>query len=245
MNERSRERIIELVRKMSAHTVENGCTPGEAAKFAAKVAEYIEQHNITEAELRASKGLDPEEVEVCENTFRTGKKAFNPGMTQVFSALAQGFSCKVIMLNGAEAVYGIIGDPVDADYVCQLACTLVPSLQAMARLDGAEHGYEKAGLVRWSNQYLTGAAEEILNRLLQERRDRSKAKEESHRASGTGLVLVTGETIALAKEKATLEAFDRLYPRTRTVHSRTAYNHDARNAGREAGKRVGLNLTIE
>ena len=243
---RTRERIIELVRQMREHTVAHGCTPGEAAKFAAKVAELVERHQIGEAELRAEGEATAEELEVVQNKLQTGKRAFNPGMTAVINALAQGMCCKIILLHeDGEAVYGVVGDSLDCDYVCQVATMAVPALQTMAKLDGAEHGYEKAGLVRWSNQYLTGAGEEILKRLEAERKARSDAKTLQHKVTCSALVLVTGLTLAAEKRAATEEAFKRMYPVTRTMRSKTAYNDDARRAGREAGKRVGLHVGIE
>ena len=254
---RTRERILDLIARMREQTTANGCTPGEAAKFAAKVVEWIERYQIDEAELRAD-GDDSTETEVCENTLRTGKRVFNPGMTAVVSGLARGMCCKVVMThkwyNGQnEAVYGIVGDSLDADYVCQVAAMVVPALQTMAKLEGAEHGYEKAGLVRWSNQYLTGAGQEIERRLETERRARSEAKEIEHKievaaasVSGvtTAVALVTGLTLAATKRAATEEGFKRLYPHTRTVRSRSQYDHTANTRGREAGKRVGLHLEI-
>ena len=114
---RTRDRIIELVRDMREHTVANGCTPGEAAKFAAKCAEWIERHQIEEAELRAAGGESaPEEVEVCEHTVWTGKRVFNPGVSAVVNGLAQGMCCKCVLAHSrnadgeSEAVYGIIGE---------------------------------------------------------------------------------------------------------------------------------------
>lgn len=254
--ERTREQILDLVRRMREHTVESGCTPGEAAKFAAKAAEWAEEYQIAEAELRRAEGGRAEDIEVCQNTLRTGKRVFNPGMTQVVNGLALGMCCKCILLHqDGEAVYGIIGEQADADLVCQIATTVVPALQIMARLEGAEHGHEKAGLVRWSNQYLTGAGQEIRRRLEDERKERSEAKEaplrieaeRSSAASGTECraIVVTGETLAVAKRAAVAEAFATAYPRTRTTRSRSEYNHTAHERGREAGRRVGLHLEIE
>lgn len=248
-SERTREKIVELIRKMREQTAEKGCAPAEAAGFAAKVAEWIERYQISEAELRGVSTGTPE-LEVCENKLNTGKRVFNPGMTQVVNSLAQAMCCKCILLHeGGNAVYGIIGDQLDADYVCQIAVTVVPALQIMATLEGREHGYEKAGLVRWSNQYLTGAAQEIKRRIENERKGRAEAKEHEHRVStslhSTALVCITGETIAAHKREVVAEAFREAYPRTRASHSRSEYNHTANERGREAGKRVGLNVQIE
>ncbi len=186
---------------------------------------------------------------------RTGQKVFNPGRTQVVNALALGMSCKLILLHQGlptEAVYGIVGETLDADYVCQMGVTLVPLLQTMAKLEGAEHGYEKAGLVRWTNQYLTGAAVEIKNRLDAERKSRSDAKKEEQaimHGNNPGypdrrnaLTVITGESLAVAKREATAVAFKQMYPKTKTHQSHAGHDGTAHAAGRKAGKRVGLNI---
>lgn len=249
--ERTRERIIDAVRKMRTNTVDKGCTPAEAAMFAAKAAEWIEKYQIDEAELHAGEGATPE-LQICQNILRTGKKAHNPGMTQVVNALAIGMCCKCILLHEkGEAVYGIVGDTLDADYVCQVATVVVPALQMMAIWEGREHGYEKAGLIRWSNQYLTGAGAEIRKRLEEQRKVRSDLKALEHELANrnnpasTALAVVTGETLAIAKRKATREAFDSLYPHVRTTRSRSEYNGTAQERGRAAGKTVGLHVALE
>lgn len=248
--ERTREKIVHLVNEMRKHTVDRGCSPDEAAGFAAKAAAWVEKYQISEEELRREgKAPDPE-VEVCQNTLRTGKRVFNPGMTAVVGGLASAMCCKVVLLHqDNEAVYGVVGDSLDADYVCQIATFVVPALQIMATLEGREHGYEKAGLVRWSNQYLTGAAQEIRRRIEADRKERSDVKEAEHQIAMSGTtctaLVVTGETLAVTKRKATDEAFRSLYPKTKTVFSRAAYDHTANQRGREAGKRVGLNIPIE
>lgn len=254
MEETKRERAIRLIGLMKNQTIDRGCTPAEAANFAAKVAKLIEKYQIDEAELRAKEGEDPARaIEVCENTIRTGKSVFNPGTTEVVNALAVAMCCKVILLTkGGEAVYGVVGDSVDSDYVCQLAITLVPNLKIMATLEGREHGYEKAGLIRWSNQYLTGAAHEIKRRIEAERAERSDIKQaeallapraEAH--VSTALTVITGETLAVAKREATSRTFAELYPHTKKSRSRSEYDHTANARGQEAGKRVGLHLGLE
>ncbi len=247
---RTRERIIELIHDMRQRTVANGCTPGEAAKFAAKVAEWVEKYQIDAAEVKGT--LDADEIEVCENLLRTGKKAFNPGMTEVVAGLARGMCCQVILLHKwnpegkfSEAVYGIIGDTLDADNVCQVAITVVSALKMMATLDGIEHGHEKGSLIRWNNEYLSGAGMEIKNRLLAERKARHNVKALEHATSCTALVLVTGETLAIEKKEAVDSTFKQLYPRAKNVTSHREYNDTARQKGREAGKRVGLHIGIE
>lgn len=266
MDQSVRERIIDLIRKMREHTVERGCTPAEAGNFAAKVAAYVEKYQIEEAELASKDGsASSPKIDVVHNVLGTGKKVFNPGMTAVVSGLAQGMCCQVILLTGGdEAKYGIVGDQLDADYVVQMATHLVPSLQIMARLEGKEHGEEKAGLVRWINQYLIGAGQEIRLRIERNRKERSEIKEVEHQLALSGvdnatvdanptsrspappqaLVLVTGETIAAQKREIVTKTFKEMYPKTKSTYSRSSYDGTARERGREAGKTVGLNVQI-
>ncbi len=250
----TREQIISRIKKMRENTVENGCTPGEAAKFAAKVAELVEQYQIDEAQLRretASVGAIPEEMEVYQNYLRTGKRVHNPGTTAVVAGLARGMSCEVVLLPAGwegrdDASYGVIGDQLDADYVCQIATCVVPALRMMATLEGREHGHEGGDLVKWMNQYLCGAGAEIQRRLEKDRKDRSDVAEQKRVAGAcTALAVITGETLAVAKREASAEGLKRLYPATRNVKSRTEYDHTARERGAAAGRAVGLNIQVE
>ena len=246
--DRNRDRIIKLINEMRSHTVDRGCTPAEAAGFAAKAAEWMEKYQVDEAELRAQRGEDPE-VETVQNKLRTGKKVFNPGMNAVVNSLAIAMCCKCILLRERdEAVYGLVGDTLDVDYVCQIATTVVPSLQMMATLEGREHGHEKAGLVRWSNQYLTGAAQEIQARIESERKARADIKQIEHDtqvANGcTALAVITGETLAVQKRMMVAEAFKQLYPRVKQTRSRSQFDGTAHERGREAGKTVGLRIGV-
>ncbi len=253
-----RQRVVRLIAEMRNRTTERGATPAEAAAFAAKVAEWIEKYQIEEAELRQTSGKTTADdgIEVTENRLRTGKKVFNPGMTQVVNALSLGMCCKCILLMpntghnpSDEAVYGITGDPIDADYVCQVATMVVPALQMMAKWEGAEHGYARAELVKWTNSYLTGAGIEIKKRLEQDRMMRAEMKRLEHMVANHGksgqLVCVTGESIAVLKRAAVDEAFKLRYPTTRKMGSRARMDLTAMNAGREAGKRVGLTPNIK
>lgn len=250
MSESIRDRVIRLIQEMRNRTTERGATPAEAAGFAAKIAEWVEKYNIEEAELRArGDTATPEEIKVCQGTIPTGKKVFNPGVTRLVSGLATGMCCKVILTYSRnEAVYGIVGEQLDADYVCQLVPILLGQLKTMAALEGWENGYEKAGLIRWTNQYLTGAGQAIQQRLEQDRKDRSEVKQMEHSLAPAGsgaLVCITGESIAVAKREAVAREFKRMYPKTHKTYSNAGYDNTAQERGREAGQRVGLNLGIK
>jgi len=113
-------------------------------------------------------------------------------------------------------------------------------------LEGIEYGYEKAGLVRWANQYLTGAGTEIQRRIESERKERADLKKFEHLAHGTALVLVTGESLAVQRRAAADQELKRLYPRTKNAaRSRAEYDHTANERGREAGRRVGIHRAVE
>lgn len=250
MSETPRERIIRLIAEMRNRTVERGATPAEAAAFSAKIQALMEKYQIAEAEVRRESGIDdPTDVEVVQNKLKMGGRVFNPGVTQVVAGLANGMCCKVILLHepsetlGTAATYGIVGDTLDADLVCQLACTVVPALRVMARLEAAEHGYDGASLIRWTNQYLMGAGVEIQKRIEADRKKRSEEKLAGYSGS-MALVPITGESLAVIKRKATEEVFKELYPKTKKVQSHAQYDPRAHEAGRRAGQSVSLNVGI-
>lgn len=249
--QRTRERIIDIIHKMKENTVARGCSPAEAAMFAAKVAEWVEKYQIEEAELRgAGGGASGAEVEVCQERVGTGKKVHNPGVTAVYAGLATAMACRLVLFHGkgGEATYGVIGDRGDAAYVVQIAATVLPLLDRMATDEGREHGEEKAGLVRWRNQYLAGAGGEIQRRLLAERAERSRAREEEARqeaaAGACRALVVTGETLAVAKMAAAAAHIEKVYGKTSPVRSRAQYDGTAHERGTAAGRTVGLRVGL-
>lgn len=221
--------------------------------FAAKVVEMIEKHQISEAELAQQEGAAGPPLEVERVYIHTGKKVHNPGVTDVVFALAGGMSCRAIITHlSGEAVYGLVGDTVDLDYLRQIASVVIPSLEIMATNTAREYGEEKAGLVRFRNQFLMGAAAEIKRRLLKERAERSEvrlleAKVEAAEQGRpcTALAVVTPDSLAAQKAVVVTEAFKQHYPSIRQVRSRSGYDGDARSRGAEAGRRIGLNPQIE
>lgn len=243
-----RQRVIGMVRKLLTNTVENGCTPGEAAKFAAKASELMEEFNISEIELRIERGgggFSEDDIDLCQNFLRTGKKVHNPGMTQVVNCLSIAMCCKCILLHDkGEAIYGIIGDRMDADHVCQVATSVVPALQIMAKYEGVEHGREKTALTRWTNQYLTAAGIEIKRRIEEERHSRSEQK--IIESSSTALICITGDMIATVKRKTVEDAFNEAYPHTRKSRAGQGaiFDEEANVRGREAGKRIGIHAEL-
>jgi hypothetical protein len=255
MNESIRDRVVRLIREMRNRTTERGATPQEAAAFAAKVAEWIEKYQIEEAELS---GENAPSIEIVQERIETGKRVFNPGVTAIIGALSRGMSVKMIMARRKDlAVYDLVGTEIDCHFVRQISGQLVSELQIMARLEGAEHGYEKAGLIRWTNNYLDGAAGEIESRLVEDRRQRSEIKQIEHeqlsREAEGGLavktptstaLVITGDHLAEKKLAAAEVEFERLYPHRTKSRSRGDWDGTANSRGREAGRAIGLRLSV-
>ena len=246
MAETLRDRAIRLIAEMQARNTDRGCTPAEAAAFAAKISALMEKYQIDEIELQ-NKEPTPETVEVCQEYYYTDKRVHNHGVTQMVAQISSGMACKPILLHKQDgpfrkAGYGIVGETIDAHLVVQLVKHLVPKLRAMGAEEGRENGYVKAELIKWNNQYLTGASFEIEKRLMDERNKRSVLQQNAN--SSTALV-VTGNQLFAIKQEASAKEFRRLYPRTKRTQSRAGRDDTAFSAGREAGKRVGLGLPVK
>lgn len=249
-----KQRAIELIHLMHNMTVDKGCGPGEAANFAAKIAEWIEEFQISEAELVTKNG-GQQELEYVQHIIRTGKKVHNPGMVHLVNGIALGSCCKcILVVEKGEAVIKVLGEEMDATYVLHISQKLWPELSSRAHLEGIEHGHEKAALKRWENQYLEAAGEVIRKRLDDERTERSREREQQEvrnrqAANGTtctALKIVTGLTLAAEKRKEVQEIFDELYPKCKGYRGgrNSQYDPRAHEAGRRAGQEAGLHVGV-
>lgn len=81
-----RDRIIEKIKKLREHSVENGCNEAEAIQFALKAQKLIADNDVEEWELADEVGR------VAETTTGSTSKAWAPSLAL---AIADNFRCKV------------------------------------------------------------------------------------------------------------------------------------------------------
>ena len=91
-----REKIIEKIKKLREHSVENGCNEAEAIQFALKAQRLIADNDVEEWELA------DEVKQVTETTTARTAKAWAPSLASV---IADNFRCRVYQRRVTDRKY--------------------------------------------------------------------------------------------------------------------------------------------
>lgn len=94
-----REKLIEKIKKLREHSVENGCNEAEAIQFALKAQKLIADNDVEEWELA------DEVKQVTETTTGWTAKAWAPSLAQ---AIADNFRCKVYQRRVTDRKYEFV-----------------------------------------------------------------------------------------------------------------------------------------
>lgn len=228
-----RDAAMRKIAKLLNCTVANGCTPAEAADAAGLAQKLLEKYQLDILDIET--GAPKEEV--LRHFIVTEKRVVNPGQCSLVAAIAGAFSCKVVIHQDNPIRYALVGFDSDCQVAIAIYNRVYWALHTRATLEAQEHGEEKAGIVRFRNCFLQGAAAEIARRL------------RANRAVGLPSSLLIGTTggtaLVLAKEKPVQEQYDKFYPKGQTKNrpsSRSGYNHAGHEAGKRAGRDIGLHV---
>lgn len=103
-----REKIIEKIKKLREHSVENGCNEAEAIQFALKAQKLIADNDVEEWELA------DEVKQVTETTTGWTAKAWAPSLAQT---IADNFRCKVYQrrVTAREYEFVFVGYKADSE----------------------------------------------------------------------------------------------------------------------------------
>lgn len=219
-----RERLAARVRALRAKTVQNGCTEGEALAAAAKVAQLLADHGMTEdeAELRAS----PFDQQTHAEPDDVGARLWKPA--QAIAALTgTRMWTSGPGVNPAEhTFFGFDHEVEIAGYLLDICATAMRGGRAQVLRDSA--------LLRPARQrmrlmpFLDGMADRLGERILALR---------PPRPTGSGLVVLRGALIEAAMRAAGIEVV--------TTHRRTSRDTETDyRRGRDAADRVALNRGV-
>ncbi|MEI8395800.1 MAG: DUF2786 domain-containing protein [Rhodospirillaceae bacterium] len=222
------EKLKGKIQALRAKSVENGCTEQEALSAAAKVAELLDQYDLslTDVEFRE---------EACERAeFETRRKQAIP-LDACITAIAEFTDCRVWREKNQVGefrfvFFGLRADVAVAHYLCDLVDT--------AMLTEVERFKNTAGYLRYrpgdrrkvSTSFLHGMASSLAGKL----RAMKAQRDAVHRVTGRDLVVVKTTVIEEELSKLGLNFSKRRQaPRMVAKH--------AFDAGHAAGQSVAIN----
>ena len=221
------EKLKARIQGLRAKTVDNGCTEEEALSAAAKVADLLDQYDLslTDIELRD---------EPCERAeFETRRKVDLP-LYACIPAIAEFTDCKVWREMNQLGEYrfvffGMKPDVAVAHYLCDLIDTAMKTEveQFKCTSEYLRHHYGRRTI---STSFLHGMATSIARKL----RDMKAQRDTAHKVTGRDLVVVKSATVDNEFAKLGMKFATRQMNRRKVAS-------DAFDAGREAGQSVAIN----
>lgn len=206
-------------------------TPDEAAAAAAKLQELLFKHNLTMADVSQN---GSSKKSAYGKTLRTYKN-FAGWKKVLLYGVAKANFCEMIYTSGTGNAW-LVGEQDNVAAVQMMADYLEATIHRMGNdVWKVEARYDPANVGTtwkiWHTSFCVGAADSVVRRLLEEKRNLTRASEAS-----TALVILKDEQLA----EAMREFFPNAKPGRRTqVNSGNGYN-----SGREAGKSIGLQKQI-
>ncbi len=181
------DRLKTRIQALRAKTVANGCTEPEALLAAAKVAELLDQYDLSLSDVDLRRGR-------CERlTIRPTGKQRRPPMDYCIGAIAAFADCKVWRETGPDNRADIVFFGLAADL--EVARAIYDIVDATMK--GEAEAYKRARKVisyrhDEGRSFLTGMAVAIGDSLMAMKAERDRA---NHAASNRDLVVVKHEVV--------------------------------------------------
>ena len=220
--------ILNRVKKLLALTIERGATPEEAATACAKAQELLFEHNLSMSQVDTSEfGIPSEKIENVEvnldaNTRTIGWKR------SLLNCIAKNNFCSSLYVPGTTKMH-IVGKPSNVQVVEYMSVTIGAEIERLGRHAVKFVLTKKAAYI---TSFCNGATSTVISRLNEQERMNRTAN-----AQSTALVVQSKGEID--------KAFNAFFPRTTTVSRRRSVSDiGGYNAGREAGKNIGIHAGI-
>jgi Protein of unknown function (DUF2786) len=216
---------------LQSKTVDNGCTEEEALAAAAKVAELLDQYDLslTDVEIRQ---------ELCERSeYETWAKQSVP-LDGCIPAIAEFTDCRVWREKNPRGqfrfvFFGLQSDVAVAHYLCDLIDRTMLTELARFKVTPGYLRYRQSDRRTISASFLHGMATSIALKLTAMKAQRDDA----HRATGRDLVVVKAAVVDDELAKLGM-SFYKAKPGRRRIAE------DAYATGHAAGKKVSINPGI-
>lgn len=229
-NER-RQRTIRIIQAMLDRTVENGCTPAEAARAADKVKELLEKYQLSMVDIQQKK--------FNESLFRlninTAVKKQNPGDVNLLDCICRSYNCKLIISrHNGFIVYCVMGFESDVQVAKSV---FLYTLENLNKKYLSEKKPDNIHGIKYRNSYMFGATSIISERLQQGLEERKKLASECE----TGNALVVLNALAEIKKPAVDKFVESQFPKLKKGKvSKSEFIYEAYQKGKVAGEQVDL-----
>jgi hypothetical protein len=231
VGDKGKGRVLDLIAKLKAVTVENGATVDEAAAAAARMQHLVLKHNIEVAELEAAGTV--EKSPYGKEWMDYGAKGVWQWRRDLGAAVAEHNFCRVAYPMGQPGLW-IVGQPHNVAAVRVLYDYLAATIKRLNdewyrdyKTNCAATGRAPENATRFQDSFCKGAAAMVAARMKEER-DREAAAANSTTAL---IVNLDGEAERAIKD---------FFPDLHTHKTRGAGREDIFRAGVHAAQAISL-----
>jgi Protein of unknown function (DUF2786) len=222
------DRLKARIQALRAKTVENGCTEQEALAAAAKVAELLDQHDLSLSDVEIRE-------EPCERAVVETYRRQRVPLDGCVNAIAAFCDCRVWREKNSEGehryvFFGLSPDVAVAHYIADLVSTAMVVEASRFKLTAGYLRYRPADRRTVSASFLHGMAASIGGKLIAMKHERDAVN------AGTGRDLVVVKQAVVDQELAKLGM---RFGRARATGRRVAAT--AFEAGQAAGRNLRIN----
>lgn len=179
----NQESLIEKIRKLNAKANDKSVTEAEAALYAQKVAQLLQEHNLTEAAIQVK-----EDVEEVGEARIYNSKTGDTWCQTMAGAVARLYFCDIYLNRlGQNVKIAFVGKPHNVEVATSMTLYLIKTIGRLAN----EYARSPAAISDWNytftrarNGFERGAGMRMYERLAQMKREQT-ANEPQRSATGT------------------------------------------------------------
>lgn len=223
----TRERVLELAAKFLNMTVERGASPTEAANAAAMLQSLLHRHQLSMVDI-----TDAERKRTCPVTTEEFVSAWReiPDYAKILCRrICDAFEVTCIYGNTYKGMkQTFVGQEIDAAVAKYMYLRICDELLALAYKKGKGKGLGRTALTDYRASFICAAADEIGERLRQER-----AKDEKAEPKMGALIVI--------KQEMVKNHIAEMFPDLKYTTSKYTSGYGSRD-GAEAGRNIDLSM---
>lgn len=218
------ERAKTLIRKLSARTIDRGCTEAEAMEATEKVGALLQQFDLQLSDVFMAEEICKQVEVFCDDDTAYG----------IVGGIARLCSLQNYHVQGSSPpTYVLFGFERDIELALYLYETLMEALATEWATYSKVNGFAR----KLRDSFRMGFGGRVHSRLVEMRLQRDRAAAERAKSSDNrNLVLVRD---AMVDEEFAKTGIRLVNGRSRAIHSRSAYDR-----GAEAGNRANINMPL-
>lgn len=188
-----REAILNKIRALRARAANEASSEAEVAAAASRAAKLIQQHEVSEGELRerGSSGI-------VEGEHNRDRRTRHPALDAASGGIAIVTHCRLLVGRWYKGAFTWVGQPEDVEFAIYLS-ELVQAASERAFRDHRK-GLSRKPTKHWRESFLGGFGIGVHNRLIALERERREVRDRQS-TTGTSLAIVKDQIIASYMEE--------------------------------------------